>query len=245
MKTNQLTRVEKMLEALLKSEGLIEWVGGWVGGQTSQGDSFIILYPASEHLKEKVCRVYPHQFKKLPAFINTDGIVGDTDNNPSKDKAQRAGIYHECPPFKIVMHLGKDTQMGREKRFGDVLYVPQRQSAPAGTEPGSVVEPMGSKSQTGDEKAAWRVKAANADEPFIFDTAMLELAPWYQNSGNVKKFREALFGEWKASHTESYVIGLEAYASQRMRLNGSLGTQEAHRRAKEHAMKALEEQVRK
>lgn len=127
--SQDIREVKKMLEALLRSDGLIAWVEGYVYGRTSQDDPFIVLYPAGEHLREKVCRVYPHQFKKLPNFIPTGDVPGDTDGNPSKDKAQRAGIYHECPRFKIVLHLGRETQMGREKRFSDVLYAP---TAPAG-----------------------------------------------------------------------------------------------------------------
>jgi hypothetical protein len=261
MSNQDVIQVKKMLEALLKSEGLVEWVGGYVYGATSAGDPFVILYPASEYLKEKVCRVYPHQFKKLPGFIKTDGIVGDTERNPSKGDAERAGIYHECPPFKIVMHLGKETQMGREKRFSDVLYVPQRRRQEPGPDPAGNVnkstqngapDPAGNvanwqQSDAGDddEKAAWRVKAVNVDDPFIFDTIILELSPWFENSSNVQKFREILFDDWKAGHTEDYVIALEAYALQRMQLNGSLEPQEAHRRAKEHALGALKDTVQK
>lgn len=239
MNNQDIKQVKKMLEALLKSEGLVEWIGGYVYGATSTGDPFVILYPAAEHLKEKVCRVYPHQFKRLPAFINTDGIVGDTDGNPSKEKAQRAGIYHECPVFKIVMHLGKDTQMGREKRFGDVLYVSQAAQAPAGSVPIGTQTTV--KTEEDDEKARWRVEAATAEDAFFFDTAMLRLAPWYQTSKNVEQFRETMFGAFNGRHTADYVIGMEAYAAERMTLNGSLEPNEAHRRAKEHALAVIRE----
>lgn len=130
MTRNDLLELKKMVEALLRSDGLVEWIGGWVGGRTADGDPFIILYPAADHLREKACRVYPHHFKRLPGFIPTDDVPADTDANPSKGQAKNAGIYHECPRFKIVMRLGKETQMGREKRFHHTLYVPPRQ-APA------------------------------------------------------------------------------------------------------------------
>ncbi len=121
MNNEQLERIEKMLRAQLKSAGHIWWVSGWVYGQTSNGDLFIILYPAAENLKEKVVRVYDHDMKRLPAFIPTNVDGGDTEANPSKEQARKKGIYHECPPFEIVTYDGKDTQMGKERRFGDVL----------------------------------------------------------------------------------------------------------------------------
>lgn len=246
MARNDILEMKKMLEALLRSDGLVEWVGGYVYGRTSQDDPFIILYPASDKLTEKVCRVYEHAFKKLPNFIPTDNVPADTENNPSKGQAQRAGIYHTCPPFKIVMHLGKDTQMGREKRFGDVLYVPPqpplRTPPPAENGPNSGTRALPNRTQGEDEeaKARWRVEAATSDDPFIFDTAILKLDSWYQNSNNVKKFRELLFGPWDASHTERYVVGLEAYASKRRELNGSLSAADAHARAKVHALAIVE-----
>ena len=118
----QLDRIEKMLQVQLKGAGHLWWIGGFVYGQTSNGDVFVILYPAAEHLKEKVVRVYDYDLKKLPAFIPTEGIdAGDTEANPSKEQARKKGIYHECPSFEICTFDGKDTQMGKERRFGEVL----------------------------------------------------------------------------------------------------------------------------
>jgi len=118
----QLDRIEKMLRSQMKGAGHLWWIGGYVYGQTSNGDVFVILYPAAENLKEKVVRVYDFDLKKLPAFIPVDGVdAGDTEANPSKEVAKRKGIYHECPSFEICTLDGKETQMGRERRFGDVL----------------------------------------------------------------------------------------------------------------------------
>jgi len=137
MNNEQLERIEKMLRAQLKSAGHIWWVSGWVYGQTSNGDLFIILYPAAENLKEKVVRVYDHDMKRLPAFIPTNVDGGDTEANPSKEQARKKGIYHECPPFEIVTYDGKDTQMGKERRFGDVLRLSKaaREATPHDTRP--------------------------------------------------------------------------------------------------------------
>ncbi len=99
--------------------------------KTSRDDLFIILYPADERLTEKVVRVYPHDFKKLPAFIITEGIDGgDTEANPNKEQARKKGIYHECPLFEIVTYDGRETQMGKERRFGDVLRVTTQERKP-------------------------------------------------------------------------------------------------------------------
>lgn len=260
--SNHLLEVKKMLEALLRSDGLVEWVGGYVYGRTSNDDPFIILYPAADHLKEKVCRVYPHQFKRLPDFIPIDDIPADTDANPSKGQAQRAEIYHECRPFKVVMHLGKETQMGREKRFSDVLYVPQQKSRPAAARPAQRTEPANGASQTpagrtatdnrqavdedeDDAKTHWRVQAATAGDPFIFDTAIVELSPWFRNSTNVKKFREALFGEWDPNKTAGYVVALEEYAAQRVAIASATEepVPEAHELAKKRALQKYREEI--
>ncbi len=125
----QLEIIEKMLRAQLRSAGHVWWIGGFVYGVTSTADPFIILYPATDKLNEKVVRVYSQDFKKLPPFIQPmDGV--DTEANPNKEQARRKGIYHECPPFEIVTYDGKDTQMGKERRFGDVLRISRKGQEP-------------------------------------------------------------------------------------------------------------------
>lgn len=115
-------RIEMMLRALIDDQ--LEWVGGYVHGRTERGDPFIILYPASNKLNQKVCRVYDHMFKRLPDWVDTDVPAGClTSDNPTKDKAQRVGIYHECQPFEVLIKLGKDTSLGKERRFAGVLRV--------------------------------------------------------------------------------------------------------------------------
>jgi len=118
---NEIVMVRKMLTALLRDR--LHVVGGYVYGRTKNDDPFIILYPAQEYLTHKICRVYPHDFKKLPKFIPTDNVPGDTENNPDKGAAIKYGIYHTCPVFQIVTYFGKETQMGPEVRFSDVLWV--------------------------------------------------------------------------------------------------------------------------
>lgn len=125
---NDVATLTKMVAALLKDQstkGMNRYhvIGGYVYGQTGNNDPFVILYPIQEYLTEKICRVYPQDFKKLPSFINTKDVPGDTDENPDKGKAMKRGIYHECPAFGVATFPGKMTQMGPEVRFSDVLWV--------------------------------------------------------------------------------------------------------------------------
>jgi outer membrane biosynthesis protein TonB len=129
-----------MLTALLKSNNQLHWIGGYVYGRTTPrddqrlGDPFIILYPASERLNHKVTRVYEHDFPKLPAFLDTNvPEAGTVDDNPDRDKALRKRVYHPCEHFLITTYEGKETQMGPEVRFLDVIRTakPKADAAPA------------------------------------------------------------------------------------------------------------------
>ena len=51
MENNQLDLIAKMLRAQLMGAGHLWWVSGYIYGQTSNGDLFIILYPSAENLK--------------------------------------------------------------------------------------------------------------------------------------------------------------------------------------------------
>jgi hypothetical protein len=145
----QLDRIEKMLETILRNDGHIWWIGGFVYGRTSNDDPFVILYPASEKLNEKVVRVYSHDFKKLPGFIPTADVPGDTEANPNKAAARKKGIYHECPLFEVTTYDGKETQMGPEQRFGDVLRVSRKaQEQPSAQSASPQAPPEGRGGQT-------------------------------------------------------------------------------------------------
>lgn len=126
--TQAIDQIAKMLRSILLTNGNLHYIGGYTTGETKAGDPYVILYPAAEYLDHKVCRVYPHEFKKLPSGIDTaqiDDLAGG--GNPDKSQAQKMGIYRQCPVFAITTYDGKETQMGREKRFADVLFVTQQQ----------------------------------------------------------------------------------------------------------------------
>lgn len=233
MTTNDLIKIEKMLTAVLKSAGHIHWIGGYVCGRTSNDDPFIILYPAADYLQEKAVRVYEHDFKKLPAFISTNDVPGDTDNNPSKDKAQRRGIYHECPVFQIVTYDGRETQMGREKRFGDVLYAPnapqaqerpstppqpqQPQTSGNGRLPAKATQKPASRETavSGDPGDHWLKEAGNCRDQLMFVTAVLKGRPWYIKIAHVESFLEVIFGGFNPDQARAQAAGLFAYADLR------------------------------
>ena len=93
-------------------------VGGFAHGRTSNGDPYVLLYPAQKNLKHKITRVYEHLFPELPYFVETNAIPDNAqDRNPDKDKAKKQGIYRECDWFEIATVDGKTTQMGPEQRF--------------------------------------------------------------------------------------------------------------------------------
>src|SRR3970040_138529 len=128
-----LKTLEKMLTALLRNNDQLHWIGGYVHGRTGNNDPFVILYPASELLNHKVCRVYPHDFKKLPAFVNTDVPEPAQNENPDKDKAIKRGLYFSCPNFLIVTYQGRETSMGNEIRFVGVVLYPENTGEAGGT----------------------------------------------------------------------------------------------------------------
>lgn len=207
MTTNQeqLDRIERMLRAQLKSASHVWWISGYVYGQTSNGDLFIILYPADERLAEKVVRVYPHDFKKLPGFIPTAGIDGgDTEANPNRTQARNKGIYHECPMFEIVTFDGKDTQMGKERRFGDVLRISQAAQAaapqaPAPSSPGRSAPPppeAGREPELPDYRAM--ALAASSEREFDYAAFMVLRNGLYTDQERITKTRESLVPKWQS-----------------------------------------------
>lgn len=118
----QLDRIETMLKAILASDNHIHWVGSYAHGRTSTGDPYIVLFPASDKLEHKICRVYESQFKRLPDFVNTavPASVRPSKNTPTKNQAIA------CAHFQVITSDGKDTQMGAEKRFFAVLAISSR-----------------------------------------------------------------------------------------------------------------------
>lgn len=241
MNNDQLDQIAKMLRAQLKSAGHVWWIGGYVYGVTSNGDPFVILYPAAENLKEKVVRVYSQDFKKLPAYIKTDVDGGDTEANPNKEQARKKGIYHECPPFEIVTYDGKDTQMGKERRFGDVLRLSRaaaealrvgvgaptpaaRQASPPPppplpdefeARPATQAIIPGAEPVLPDFRAM--AQAARTDTEFDYAAFMALRNGMYSDVGRVTKVRELLVSGWAPGTrpNAAMLAALEAYRDKR------------------------------
>lgn len=114
-------RLTRAIRAMLQSDDLCMWIGYYAHGRTEVGDPFIVLYPKSDMLVEKACRVYEHDWDKLPPFINTAVPENAPQQTKSKDKERARGNLFECPSFEILRYNGKETPMGPEKRFSDVF----------------------------------------------------------------------------------------------------------------------------
>ncbi len=259
----QLDRIEQMLRAQLKIAGHIWWIGGFVYGVTSNNDLFIILYPADEKLNEKVVRVYPHDFKKLPSFIPTQGIDGgDTEANPNKEQARRKGIYHECPPFEVVTFDGRETQMGRERRFGDVLRVTRRVQQPpaamqaaASQPPPPPMEREHSSSQPPARSIGpanlpdYRYLALNADTADKFDYAayMTLKNEMYSDVDRITRARESLVPAWSPGNLPNAAMleALRTYCEKRQ-LAEQKGddSSSAHQSAKREAMLVYNREIK-
>jgi len=129
-------RLELMIESLFLSLGkdskgtdLHSWIGGYAYGRTKEhNDPFLYLYNPTVGMEEKVCRVYEKDFPKMPNFVDTNvPDMPGRKENPSKQVLIESGRYIECPRFEIIMFLGRETNLGPEKRFLGVSRV-SRQS---------------------------------------------------------------------------------------------------------------------
>lgn len=120
-------QLKKLLKAVAQTMNLIHWVGAYAYGRTSNGDPFIFLFSNNPKMMHKICRVYEGDFKKLPAFMNTNVPKNqpNSKNTPDRAELESGGNMKKCPAFQIVCYEGENTQMGKERRFSDVLYIPQ------------------------------------------------------------------------------------------------------------------------
>lgn len=125
--TEQDTQLRKLLTALCKSQNLIHWISAYAHGRTSTGDPFLFLFSSNPKLEKKICRVYEGDFKKLPDFINTNvpASTPKSKNTPDRAEFVANGKLLDCPAFQIICYMGEETQMGQERRFSDVLYIPR------------------------------------------------------------------------------------------------------------------------
>lgn len=214
---NQLDRIETMLKAILASDNHVHWVGSYAHGRASSGDPYIVLFPSSDKLEHQVCRVYESQFKKLPAFVDTavPASIKPSKKAPGKNQAT------PCRHFQVITCNGRETQMGAEKRFFGVLAISSQAATvhvdskqEAEKRPSTPRQPK-PKKQPAIPSKDWKAEAASCTDAFMFDTAVVQLEPWYQDAAAVTQFREVLFGDWEPEAAAALVDGLVAYAATR------------------------------
>lgn len=142
--------IQKMLTALLQANDQIHWIGSFAHGLTSEGDPYLVLFPAAEHLEHQVCRVYPEHFRKLPEFIprETPANIRPSKSAPKKDAAV------PCPLFCVLTFPGKETKMGPETRFSDVLFISKPKPDAAQTKPAPPPQPTPPRPDNGTARSA-------------------------------------------------------------------------------------------
>lgn len=153
-------QIKMMLRALLsaQTQKMIVWVASYVGGASSEGSPYIILYPQRESWPKAARKVYKSHWGRLPQFV-IDGWQEDVvSETPTKNVADKRGIRKQCQPFEIVMELGEWTDDTKSKRKKDLLGVlrygrplnnapqptpqpPAPPAQPAATQPQTAVSP--------------------------------------------------------------------------------------------------------
>jgi hypothetical protein len=216
----KLDQVTKMLSALLKSTNNYHVVGAYAWGYTSNDDPFLVLYPQDDRLKHKVCRVYPHDFGKLPADIVNGKPDAGPDDPGDRDRAEKRGILRPCPMMGVVTYDGKETQMGPEKRFSDVIWVSRKGQAtkPQGTPP---AQPR-AKAQTQTQPTAANGKPKAEVTPAGADVAVGEECIKLAKSVYMEDWTPRL-AELCRAHTEGKISGIgELNTAQATRVRDSL-----------------------
>ncbi len=131
MSTYRPSRTNIMLEALCKSFGLLHWINSFVRAEKDNGEQYYILY--SGPWNEKVCKVWKQDIAKLPSYVRDNPNQSKTHiGKAAPNKAQAAADEKlvEVPAFYIACHLGKETNLGRERRFSDLVYAPTLHQQP-------------------------------------------------------------------------------------------------------------------
>jgi len=109
----------------------VEEVNAWVLGETSRDEPCVYLYSSNTGLKWRVATVYVEDMPDLPFVVRGKRWPGAA---PEREMAQKKGVLHEVPPFKIVMKpTGKMTDGDNPRpilKFDRVLDARPSQPAP-------------------------------------------------------------------------------------------------------------------
>lgn len=132
----EIRTVQKMLGALLRHQGLLQWVDCIAFGQ-NDGGLYVSLFNSKASFR--VGTVYSEQFYKLPDYVQA--LIPEDAGEISTERArvEKAGKLVEVPGFMITRYkLNADDEQDKW-RFGDVLYTASKAQAPA--QVASTVEP--------------------------------------------------------------------------------------------------------
>lgn len=209
-----MKQVEVMLKALMKHQGLIQWITGWAPAENEGGVS-VLLY--GRYGRYHICKVYSEQFSKLPQYVR-DEIPASAGPAPKdRDAAQRAGIYRECRPFQIARFQYPGDEEKKRWRFEGVLAVSrttQEQPVTAVAQPDPASPPVKQNGQP--DGFDWWKEAASCADALMFDSAVVKAEPWFSgDTGNAQKFREAVIGPWIPANARATARAMYRYAAQR------------------------------
>jgi hypothetical protein len=132
---DELRVVQKMLGALMRHQGLLQWVDRIAFGQ-NDGGVYCSLFNSKAAFR--VGTVYSEQFYKLPDFVQA--IIPQDAGEISTERArvEKAGKLIEVPGFMITRYKLNADDEQEKWRFGDVLYVAKsaaQASTPANAQP--------------------------------------------------------------------------------------------------------------
>lgn len=137
----KLTAIEKMVGALMKHQGLIQWIDRYAVG-ANEGGRYVSLFNSRANFR--ICVVYEEQFGQLPPFVR-ESIPADCGGEISTERArlEQKGLLRECTPFCITRWKLNPNDEQDRWRFGAVLYVKQGGQKPAQETPTPAVPQVG------------------------------------------------------------------------------------------------------
>lgn len=118
--TQELRTLQKMVGALMRHQGLLQWIDRVAFGQ-NEGGLYCSLFNSKAGFR--ICNVYSEQFYKLPDFVQALAPESAPEISTERARVEKRGLLLEVPGFMITRYkLNPDDEQDKW-RFGDVLYV--------------------------------------------------------------------------------------------------------------------------
>lgn len=144
---DELRIVQKMLGALMRHQGLLQWVDCVAFGQ-NDGGLYVSLFNSKAAFR--VGTVYSEQFYKLPDYVQALIPQDAGEISTERARVEKRGLLVEVPGFMITRYKMNHDDAQDKWRFGDVLYVakhaatsqPEAQPAQPTPEPQAQPEPQ-------------------------------------------------------------------------------------------------------